>query len=399
MQTALDGIRVLDLGEDISAPYCAKLLGAFGAEVVKVENPRGGDPARQAGPFPDGARHSECSALFLYLNTNKKSITLDMDHPSGVALLKSLAENADVLVENSPPGTLDRRGLSYAALASVNPGIVVASMSDFGQTGPYRHFKGGRLVGNALSGYAYINGDPDREPLAGGGDQPAYQSGIHGYSGVLAALLQRETTGAGQHIDVAAMECMASLHQFTLNRYAYSKMIQKRAGNRYMFSHPITLYPCRDGYVSISPSTEDQAERMLIMMDMLDLLEDERFKTGYHRLVYADEFDARVKPWFLEREKADIVELCQEFRIPAAVVNNLKDLLDDPQYQARGFFTVLDHPVAGALPYAAAPFKMTETPAMPERAPLLGEHNDEIYMGELGMTSKELAAMKSRGIA
>jgi CoA:oxalate CoA-transferase len=398
MEKALECIRVLDLGETISASYCGKLLGDFGAEVIKVENPRGGDPARNAGPFPQDVPHPECSAVFLYLITSKKSISLNIHDPSGAAILKRLVKKADVVVENFPPGTLQRCGLSYEVLESVNPGIILVSITDFGQTGPYRDYKGGRLVGNALSGYAYINGDPDREPLAGGGDQPAYQGGLHAYTGVMAALLHRDMTGAGQQIDISTMECMASLHQFTLNRFAYSGMIQKRVGNRYVFSHPITLYPCKDGHVSISPSSEDQAERMLIMMDMTHLLEDERFQTGYHRLVYADEFDALVKPWFLDRKKKEIVELCQEFRVPAAYVNNLKDLLEDPQYQARKFWTSLDHPVAGRLPYAGAPFKMSETPAKPERAPLLGENNEEIYFGKLGMTSEELGTLRDRGI-
>ena len=398
MEKALDGIRVLDLGEYVSASYCGKLLGLFGAEVIKVENAEDGDPARKVGPFPDDIPHPEKSALFLYLNTNKKSITLNLHEPTGADLLKQLVKDADVVVENFPPGTLKRWGLSFSELESVNPQIIMASITDFGQNGPYRDYKGGRLVGNALSGYAYINGDPDREPLAGGGDQPAYQGGLHAYTGVLAALLHRDMTGAGQHIDISTMECMTSLHQFTVNRYAYSGMIQKRADNRYMFSHPITVYPCKDGYISISPSTEDQAERMLIMMDMTYLLEDERFQTGYHRLVYADTFDAIVKPWFLNREKKEIVELCQEFRVPAAYVNNLKDLLEDPQYLARKFWTRLDHPAVGKLPYADAPFKLSETPALLERAPLIGENNEEIFIGELGMTVEELTALRGRGI-
>jgi CoA:oxalate CoA-transferase len=398
MDSALEGVRVLDLGEIVSGSYCAKLLGAFGAEVIKVERPGQGDPARHAGPFLNDHPHPECSALFLYLNTNKKSISLNIHDPAGAAILKELAQKTDVVIENFPPGTLPRAGLSYEVLESINPNIIMASITDFGQTGPYRDFKGGRLSGYALGGYAYINGDPDREPLAGAGDQPAYQGGLHAYAGVMAALLQREFTGAGQYIDVSIMECMASLHQFTVNRYAYSGMIQKRGGNKYMFSHPIAIYPCKDGYVSICPSTEDQAERMFIMMDKVHLLEDERFQTGFHRLVHADEFDAIIAPWFTERTKKEIVALFQEFRVPAAPVNNMKDLLDDPQYIARDFWTQIDHPAAGKHPYPHAPFKLSETPARPERAPLLGEHNEEIYCKELGMAKDEWAKLREEGV-
>jgi CoA:oxalate CoA-transferase len=398
MDRALEGVRVLDISEYVSGPYCAKLLGAFGAEVIKLERPGQGDPARHAGPFLDDIPHPERSALFLYLNTNKKSVTLNFHLPEGAAILTQLARKADILVENFSPGILARAGFSYEALEEINPRLIVVSITDFGQTGPYRNFKGGRLSGNALGGYAFVNGDPDREPLAGGGEQPAYQGGLHGYAGAMAALLYRETTGMGQHIDVSIMECMTSLHQFTINRYAYSKMIQKRIGNKYMFSHPIAIYPCKDGQISICPSTEDQAERMFILMDRLDLLEDPRFQTGFHRLVHSEAFDAVIRPWFMERTQKEIVELFQEFRVPAAPVNTMKDLLEEPQYIARDFWTWIDHPEAGKHPYAGAPFKMSTTPAQPKRAPLLGEHNGEIFLGELGMTKDEVAALDEKGI-
>ena len=396
MESALEGIRILDLSEYISGSYCAKLLGSFGADVIKVERPGHGDPARHAGPFLNDKPHPERSALFLYLNTNKKSITLNIYESAGVTILKKLAQKSDVVIENFAPGTLAEVGLSYNALEAVNPKIIMASITDFGQTGPYRNYKGGRLAGYALGGYAYINGDPDREPLSGGGDQPAYQGGLHAYAGVMAALLHREITGAGQYIDISIMECMTSLHQFTINRYAYSGMIQKRIGNKYMFSHPIALYPCKDGYISICPSAEDQAERMLIMMDMLNLLKDPRFQTGFHRLVHSEEFDAIIKPWFMERTRKEIIELFQEFRVPAAYVNNMEDLLSDPQYNARNFWTQIDHPEAGKHPYPQAPFKMSETPAKIKRAPLLGEHNEEIYCGELGISKEEVEKLRTK---
>ena len=289
-------------------------------------------------------------------------------------------------------------GLGYESLEKTNPGLVMVSITDFGQTGPYRDYKVGRLVGYALSGYMYINGDPDREPLAGGGEQPAYQGGLHAYAGVMAALISRETTGQGQYLDVSIMECMASIHQFTINRYVYSGKIQNRVGNRYMYSHPITIYPCKDGYVSIAPSMDDQAERLLLLMEMPHLLEDPRFETGFHRLAHAEEFDELVRPWFLERSKEEIVTLCQEWRVPAAYVNNVADLLEDEQYKARGYWVELDHPEAGRRPYAGPPFKMSETPAEYERAPLLGEHNEEIYLGRLGLSRGDLEKLKENGV-
>jgi crotonobetainyl-CoA:carnitine CoA-transferase CaiB-like acyl-CoA transferase len=395
---ALEGIKVVDLSGHISGPYCTKLLAALGAEVIKVEKPETGDPARHTGPFLNDRPHPETSAPFLYLNTGKKSITLNLESPSGVNLLKRLIPGADVVVENFRPGYLTGLGLDYKDLQPVHPALIMASITDFGQSGPYRDFKGGRLVANALSGYMYINGDPDREPLAGGGEQPSYQGGLHAYTGILAALISRQTTGQGQHIDISIMECLASLHQFTVNRYAYSGKIQKRTGNRYLWSHPITVYPCRDGYVSISASTDDQTEMLLQLMDMPRLLEDLRFSNGFDRLAHADEFDEIVRPWFLQRSKKEIVKLCQEWRVPAAPVNDISDLLQEEQYQARNFWVEIEHPLAGKHPYAGPPFKMSATPAEYARAPLLGEHNEEIYHGRLGLSRKELDELKKAGI-
>jgi CoA:oxalate CoA-transferase len=397
-QKALEGIRVLDLSRQVSGPYCTKMLASFGAEVIKVEKPGQGDISRHIGPFLNDQPHPETSALFLYLNTGKKSITLNLEKPAGVDLLKDLIAEADVLVENFRPGSLSHLGLNHKIIESINPGLIMASISDFGQTGPYRDFKGGRLIGNALSGYLYVNGDPDQEPLAGSGEQPAYQGGLHAYTGIMAALIARQMTGKGQFIDISIMECMASLHQFTVNRYVYSGKIQKRTGNRYLWSHPITIYACRDGYVSISASTDDQTEMLLSLMEMPHILEDPRFNTGFNRLAYADEFDELVTPWFLQRTKKEIVELCQEWRVPAAPVNNVSDLLEEEQYKTRSFWMELDHPLAGKHPYAGSPFKMSETPADYNRAPLLGEHNEEIYLNRLGLSRTEMDKLKGDGV-
>ncbi|MEE8399888.1 MAG: CoA transferase [Desulfobacterales bacterium] len=397
-EQALGGLKVLDLGEYISAPLAAKMLGAFGSEVIKIERPISGDPARRVGPFLNDDPHPERSALFLCMNTNKKSITLDLATQPGVEILKRLVADADVLVENARPGVLPDLGLNYKALEKINPRLVMASITDFGQTGPYRDYFGGRLVDNALCGYAYLNGDPDREPLAGGGEQPAYQGGLHGYAGILAALLSRQATGEGQYLDIAILECMTSFHQFNINRYEYSGMVQKRVGNRYAYTHPTTIYPCKDGFVSICPATEEQTERLLLLMEMGHLLEDSRFETGVHRLLNADEFDALVQPWFLERGKKEIVETCQEWRVPAAYVNDCSDLLTDPQHKDREFWAEIDHPEAGRLPYAISPFRMSETPADAQRAPLLGEHNEEIFCGRLGMSNEDVARLRSDGV-
>lgn len=395
---ALSGLTILDLGQYISAPLTAKLLGGFGAEVIKVETPISGDPSRRTGPFLNDEPHPERSALFLYMNTNKKGITLNLKTKSGQNILKNLVKDSDVLLENFVPGYLSGLGIDYETLSNINPGLVMASITDFGQTGPYKDFKGGRLVDNALSGYMFVNGEPEREPLASGGDQPSYQGGLYAYAGVMASLLHRGTSGQGQHLDVAHTECMVHIHQFNINRYEYSKMIQQRVGNKYSYAHPLTIYPCKDGYVSVTVANEDQCERLLLMIEMVELMADERFETGFHRLVNSDEFDELVIPWFLERGKKEIVEMGQEWRVPISYVNNCKDMLEDEQFQAREFFRELDHPEAGPLPYAAAPFELLGTPVKPGRAPLLGEHNQDIFCGKLGMSSEDMDRLKQDGI-
>ena len=395
---ALSGIKVLDLSEYVSGAYCTKLMGAFGADVIKIERPDGGDPARNVGPFLNDDPHPECSALFLYLNTNKKSITLDFKTLTGTKILKDLIAKIDVLVEGFKPGAMAELGLDYASLKEINSGLVMASITNFGQSGSYRYYKGGRLVLNALSGYMFVNGEPGREPLAGSGEQPAYQGGIHAYTGIMAALLYREDTGKGQYIDISQMECMSSLHQFVVNRYEYSGNIQQRVGNRYAHSHPASIYPCKDGYISVNTPSIQFLEPMLTLMELEHMLEDPRFETPFHCLVNADAFDAMVISWFKERTRKEIIEAFQEWRVPAAYVNNVEDLLNDDQYKARDFWTDIDHPEAGTLPYASAPFKMSETPAQPERAPLLGEHNEEIYCGRLGMTNGDLIRLRQMGV-
>lgn len=395
---ALEGIRVLDLSQGVSGPYCTKLLAAFGAEVIKIEHPDGGDISRRIGLYGRDRADPEASPLFLYLNTGKKGITLNWEDPLGKGLLQRLVSETDVVVENFPPGYLPERGLGYEDLCRFKPNVIMASITDFGQTGPYRDFKGGRLPICALSGHLYINGEPGREPLAPGVGFHAYQGGLHAYIGILAAWFHRALTGRGRHIDVSLLEGMASLHQFTVNRFVYSGTVQQRMGNRHLFLHPVTLYPCKDGWVSLSAVTEDQAERLLTLMGMAHLLEDPRFQDGLSRREHADAFDEQVRPWFRERTRQEIVELCQEWRVPAAAVNDPADLLENEHLRARDFWVELDHPRAGPLPYAGPPFRLPAAPAHYTRAPLLGEHNEEIYLERLKLKREDLEGLKRKGV-
>jgi crotonobetainyl-CoA:carnitine CoA-transferase CaiB-like acyl-CoA transferase len=394
---ALAGLTVLELSRMVSGAYCGKLFAAMGADVIKVEPPEG-DAARRVGPFPGNRPDPEASALFLYLNTGKQGITLELRAPEGAAILRALARQADVLIENFAPGAMAGLGLDPADLRALNPRLVTVSITSFGQTGPYRDYRADSMVAQALSGYLYLNGHPRREPLAAGGYQPDYQGALHAFSGALLALLARERSGRGQHVEISIHECMASIHQFTINRFHYVGRIQKRIGNRYQRAHPITIYPCKDGPVSLAVSTQEQYERFLQLIGRADLLDDPRFATTFVCSEHDAAFDACIRPWLMEHTREEIVHACQERRIPAAFVNDVAQVLEDPQLRARGFWQEIAHPVAGSRPYAGLPFQLTATPPRWERACLLGEHNQQVLGGRLGCDPARLADLKARGI-
>ncbi len=398
VEQALHGIRVLDLSEDVSGPYCAKMLAAFGAEVIKIEKPGSGDSARSVGPFPGDIPHPEKSGLFLYLNTAKKSVTLNLESDTGREIFLNLVRASDILVENYQPRVMPGLGLDFASLTRHNPRLVMTSITGFGQSGPYRDYRMKSIVGYALGGHQYINGEPDREPLQGSGPQPEYQGGLHGFFGTLAALYSREDTDQGQWVDVSIMECMAGFHQFTIIRYTYGGNIKTRSGNRYESNHPITIYPCKDGHVALSASSPQQQELLYSLVGMPELLADPRFATPLDRLANADELDALLMPWFQERTRDELFNTCSQWRVPCAPVTSPGELLNDPHFQVREFWVEVDHPRAGRLTYPGAPFRMSETPWQTGRAPLLGEHNEEVYGQLLGYDNDDLVRLREGGV-
>ena len=397
-ETALSGINILDISEGISGPYCTKMLASSGADVIKIEKPGRGDVSRSIGPFPGDVPHPEKSALFLYLNTGKKGITLNLHNAEGAGIFKELIKTTDVLVENDAPGVMKSLGLDYEALYRLNPKLVMTSITPFGQTGPYRDFKATSIIEYSLSGHQYINGDPGREPLQGAGPQPEYQGGLHGFLATMMALYSREDTGLGQWLDISMQECMAGFHQFTITRYTYGRLIKQRSGNRYESDHPISIYPCKDGYVAVSASARPQQEQLYTLIGMPELIQDPRFLTPQDRINNADAFDKLLVPWLKERTKEELFHTLSEWRIPCAPVADPADLLHDPHYKARQFWSEIEHPQAGRLTYPGPPFRMSETPWQVSRAPLLGEHNQEVYCGRLGHSSEDLVRLKEQGI-
>ena len=395
---ALDGIRVLEVSRDMGAPYCTRMMASFGAEVVKIEEP-GGDPFRHTGPFLNHVPDPETSAPFLYLNTGKKSVTLDLRRDAGLDAFKRLAEKTDVLVEDLAPGGMAEMGLGYEALERINPGLIMCSITGFGQTGPYRDFKSNSMISYAITGQMFMNGEPDREPLNGSGHIPEYEAGVQAYNAIMAALFWREESGKGQYVDVSVMEAMAYFHEFAIVTWTHVGLQNQRTGNRLPVGiHPLSLYPCKDGWVSISVATPDQYDNLMLLVERPDMLDEPRYADRHDRWLLADEFDEIITPWLLEHNADEIVTMAQELRIPSGRMNDCAQLMTDSQLAARDFWVDVEHPRVGRQRYPGAPFKMSDSPYQLTRAPLLGEHNDEILVGELGLKPEASTQLREAGV-
>ena len=393
---ALGDITVLDVSDHIPGAYCTKLLGGFGAEVIKVEKPGEGDSSRKIGPFPGNQSHPEKSALFLYLNTRKKGITLNLNCKTGRNIFKQLVMEADVLVENFQPGEMSNMGLDFVSLEKIQPKLVMVSITPFGQTGPYRNYKASSITSYAMGGQMYVSGQPDREPLFCSSSQPEYVAGLYGFVGTMAALHARRQTGKGQHLDISVMECMASSHQFTLTWPEYSGTLLKRPGWPGSV-YPMNVYRCKDGYIVLRIAGIEIGF-LSELLNNPDLNDDPRFQTDEKRLEHLTELDAIVAEGIAHLHKKDIFLSAGAWRELSGYVATPQDLLNDPQYRDRGFWADIDHPYTGTLTYPGAPFKMTKTPWIMDRAPLLGEHNKEFYGDKLGYNHEELVRLRESGV-
>jgi len=391
MAYALDGLRVLEIGTFVSAPYCGKLFAGYGADVIKVEPP-GGDIARAHGPFKDERPNAETSALFLYLNTGKRSVEFDISSPAGHDALLKLVAQADVVVENFRPADMRALGITYEALRAVNPRIVLVSITPFGQDGPYADYRANNLIAFAMGGQMYITGTDEGGPLKNGGYQADYQGGLNAFSAAMLAILAQERDDEGQHVDVSVQQCMAPILEAGVPNYTFlGRWSGQRRGN-HMASF-IGIYPCVDGYVGIhvmarnwKPFTET--------IGRPDLFDDPRFVTQALRVVNNDDLMAEFYGWAAGESKRDLYDRAGKGRAPISFVHTMDDLLVSPQLNARNFLTRLDHPVAGEATYAGPPWWMGADGWRHGRAPLLGEHTDEVLSSIAGLSKAEIDAVR-----
>ena len=417
--TLLGGCRVLDL-TDAKGLLCGKVLGDFGADVIKIEKP-GGDPARRIGPFYRDTPDPEKSLFWFATNTSKRGITLDIGVPDGRDLFLRLAASADMVVESFDPGYMDAAGLGYPDLKHIKPGLIMTSITPFGQSGPYAHYDATDLVATSMGGLARILGDLGRPPVRMGCVPQAYfQAGLQGALGSAMAYYHRELTGVGQHVDVSMQEAMTLTLMNAVEIFEMLKanlvglgqfFVSVRPGQAPLFTR--TIVPCKDGYITVmfgggAFSGVAESSKALVKWaneeGMALELKDFDFATQWDASTLtqeeSDRRNATIGQFFMTKTKAELYEKAAEKGILLAPCNTVEDLTKNEQLQARGFWEKVEHPELGdTIVYPGAPLKIEETPwQIHRRAPLIGEHNEEVFVGELGLTAEQIAILKANGV-
>ena len=394
---ALEGVKVLDLSHHIAGPWCTKLLADYGAEVIKVERPEG-DPARRMPPFFHDQTGPENSLLFLYLNTSKQGVTLNLKTQQGKQMLRDLAREADLLVENFSPRVLPSLGLDYESIHEVNPALVMVSISNCGQTGPYRDYKATEIVEYALGGLMYIFGAYDREPLKHALNQAQFKAGTDAASAALIALYHQRLSGQGQHIDVSIQECIASTLRDVVNNYTYTGAVRRRQPNH---SGDLTrLRAAADGFILPNPGIGARMNWDGVA-DFLDApeLKDDKFNNASARLANAEELGEVLDRVFLTKKKFDVFYAAHQQRYIYGVVQSPEEVLANDQYREREYWVDLEHSTMGKIKFPGAPFLMSGSPWQVQHpAPTLGQHNRELFGRRLGCSDSDLAGLRAMGV-
>jgi len=394
-QLPLEGVRVLDLGTRIAAPFAATLLAEFGAEVYKVELPGSGDFLREIGPFV-----GDYSLWWAVDNRAKKSITLDLRHPEGRELFLRLVPHVDVIVENFRPGTLEEWGLDYPRLQSLNPQLILARVSVYGQTGPYRNRPGLDRIGIAFGGLLYLTGYPDRPPVRPGILVADYLTAVFNAFGIVLALLHRARGGSGQWIDLALYESVFRVLEYTAAAYDRLGLVRERQGNRLPNSAPLDNWETKDGqFVCIVAAGDVLFRRLAKAMGRPDLPEDPRFATLQARVAHAEEIHAIVGEWVSRHTAEEVERILVEAEVPVSRVYSIADIFADVHYRERESLITVDDPVIGPVRMQAVYPRLSETPGRVSRgAPQLGEHNDEVYGGLLQLSVAERERLRALGV-
>jgi crotonobetainyl-CoA:carnitine CoA-transferase CaiB-like acyl-CoA transferase len=403
IEQGLSGVKVLDLTWHIAGPYCTKYLADSGGEVIKLERPGTGDPARGIPPFFQDDPHPEKSGLFLHLNTNKRGITLNLKTKKGRSVFRELVKESDLLVESFRPHVLPGLGLGYEELDKLNPRLVMVSISSFGQTGPYREFKATDMIIYGMGGAMFWTGLPDREPLRLGGTVTSYQVGVMAATAAILALYGAEIRGSGEHIDVSAYEVTRGdidRASTDLIAYQYCGDYDERQASSTV-NYPSGIFPCKDGFFDLSGGGVVFFPRVARMLGRPELAKDSRYSSNegqadvQNREAFLNDL---FLPWMMTHTRSELWEAAQKANILSGPILNSKDLLEDPHYRERKYWQEIEHPLTGKLLYPGAPYRAETMGWEVKRpAPLLGQHNEEVY-GALGYGKEDLLKFKGEGI-
>jgi crotonobetainyl-CoA:carnitine CoA-transferase CaiB-like acyl-CoA transferase len=394
MAKALEGVRVLDFTQYLSGPHGTSVLSELGAEVIKIEMPGKGEPERQAMPMTPKRE----SYQFLSYNRGKKSITLNLKSPKGVEIAKKLAAKVDILVENFAPGGMDRLGLSYDEVSKINPGIIYASISGFGQTGPRRNDVSYDVVAQAMGGLMSVTGYPGGEPLKAGVSLGDYMGGYNGVIAILAALYYRTVTGEGQAIDISMQDGIWAMVFPDRANYFDTHVVPKRFGNKLSSSAPFGVYNARDGHVVICTITDPQWQKVLQAMGREDLIGEQRYGTRENRTKNMEEVDSLVQAWCKEKTVEEVFALLKKFGVPCSPLPAFDQVASDPHLQSRDMIVEVDQPISGKVKLSGSVYKMSKTPGDRKQVvPAVGEHNKEIYGELLGIDAQEMQKLREEG--
>lgn len=398
MSGPLSKVKVLDMSRYIAGPFCSMLLGDMGADVIKVEKRSVGEDSRELLPFVDN-NPNKVSLYYAQYNKNKRSITVDFRNPKGIELIKKLIKKVDVLVENFRPGTLEKMGLSKEVLQEINPGLIVSSISGFGQDGPYKDRAAFDCIGQAMGGLMGVTGMQEGEPLLTGTWIGDFTTGLYSAFGIVAALYHKEKTGEGQFLDLSLVECVTSLLATAVPLYASTGEIQKRRGNRDSVTGPANAFKTNDGWIYLHAGTDPLFKRLTKLMGMTELNEDQRFKTVGERMKNIEEIESIVQEWIKQYDTAKAEERLNAAGIPAGTISTVKDIFNNPQLKHREAFVKMNYPGSDEITVSGITVKMSKTPGkVRRRPPMLGEHNYEVYGEMLGLNNEEIDELLNKEI-
>jgi formyl-CoA transferase len=394
-QGPLADLVVIELGTLIAGPFCGQILADFGAEVIKLEDPGTGDPMRQWGrSLPKGL-----SPWWPVIGRGKKSVTLNLRSSEGQAIARDLVAKADILIENFRPGTMEKWGLAYEQLAAINPRLIMARVSGFGQTGPYAQRAGYGLIGEAMGGLRAITGEPDRPPARAGVSIGDSLAATHAVMGVLMALHVRERTGRGQAIDAAIYESVLAMMENLVTEYDITGYVRERSGAILPGIAPSNVYPTSDGMILIGGNGDTVFARLCEAMGEPALKDDPRYRDHASRGVNQTELDERISAWTRTQTLAELLARLEAHGVPCGRVYRAPDMLEDPQYQARESLVSVDHPVFGKIRMQNVFPRLSETPGEVRwPGPALGEHTEAVLGEKLGLAADRIAALKAAGV-